>query len=99
VSGANAVIETSRLILRHFVEADLAVVAAQKMANPDFMHFSKGVFNRGLSPRSNHRVGAGGIARSFCGRRIGSSAIGSASLAEHFPKARGNVRFSEVRAG
>jgi len=38
------VIDTPRLILRHFVESDLAVVAAL-MANPDFMRFSSGVFN------------------------------------------------------
>ena len=38
-------IETPRLILRHFVEADLDALAAL-MANPDFMRFSSGVFTR-----------------------------------------------------
>jgi RimJ/RimL family protein N-acetyltransferase len=39
----DAVIETPRLILRHFVENDLAPLAAL-MANADFMRFSSGVF-------------------------------------------------------
>jgi ribosomal-protein-alanine N-acetyltransferase len=40
-----AVIETPRLILRHFVEADLGALSAL-MANADFMRFSSGVFTR-----------------------------------------------------
>lgn len=39
------IIETPRLSLRHFVEADLEIVAAL-MADPDFMKFSSGVFSR-----------------------------------------------------
>jgi len=39
----DAVIETPRLILRHFVEADLDTLCAL-MANADFMRFSSGVF-------------------------------------------------------
>ncbi len=39
------VIETPRLILRHFVEADLDALSAL-MANADFMRFSSGVFTR-----------------------------------------------------
>lgn len=35
----SAVIETPRLILRHFVEEDLTALAAL-MANADFMRFS-----------------------------------------------------------
>ena len=41
----DAIIETPRLLLRHFVEADLEALAAL-MANPDFMRFSSGVFTR-----------------------------------------------------
>lgn len=41
----DAIIETPRLRLRHFVESDLDAVAAL-MANPDFMRFSPGVFAR-----------------------------------------------------
>lgn len=41
----DAIIDTPRLILRHFVEADLDLLAAL-MANPDFMRFSSGVFTR-----------------------------------------------------
>ncbi len=38
-------IETPRLILRHFAESDLDALA-RLMANPDFMRFSSGVFTR-----------------------------------------------------
>ena len=41
----DAVIETPRLILRHFVEADLDALSVL-MANADFMRFSSGVFTR-----------------------------------------------------
>jgi ribosomal-protein-alanine N-acetyltransferase len=41
----DAVIETPRLILRHFVESDLDALA-ELMANLDFMRFSSGVFDR-----------------------------------------------------
>jgi len=41
----DAVIETPRLILRHFVGADLDALA-QLMADADFMRFSSGVFTR-----------------------------------------------------
>ncbi len=41
----DAVIETPRLILRHFVPADLDAMA-ELMANADFMRFSSGVFTR-----------------------------------------------------
>jgi ribosomal-protein-alanine N-acetyltransferase len=41
----NAVIETPRLVLRHFVEEDLDALAAL-MANAEFMRFSSGVFTR-----------------------------------------------------
>lgn len=41
----DAIIETPRLLLRHFVEADLDEMVAL-MANPDFMRFSTGVFTR-----------------------------------------------------
>ncbi len=41
----NAIIETPRLLLRHFVETDLDALAAL-MANADFMRFSSGVFSR-----------------------------------------------------
>jgi ribosomal-protein-alanine N-acetyltransferase len=40
-----ALIETPRLIMRHFVETDLDALALS-MANPDFMRFSSGVFTR-----------------------------------------------------
>jgi RimJ/RimL family protein N-acetyltransferase len=40
-----ALIETPRLILRHFVEGDLDALAGL-MANADFMRFSSGVFTR-----------------------------------------------------
>ncbi len=40
----DAVIETPRLLLRHFVESDLAALSAL-MANPGFMRFSSGVFS------------------------------------------------------
>ena len=43
--GTDAVIETPRLRLRHFVPEDLEVLALL-MANPDFMRFSSGVFSR-----------------------------------------------------
>ena len=43
--ATDAVIETPRLLLRHFVEADLDELAIL-MANPDFMRFSSGVFTR-----------------------------------------------------
>jgi ribosomal-protein-alanine N-acetyltransferase len=46
----NSVIKTSRLILRHFVEADLDPLA-ELMANPDFMRFSSGVFSRAATER------------------------------------------------
>lgn len=39
----NAIIETPRLILRHFVEKDLAPLTVL-MANADFMRFSSGIF-------------------------------------------------------
>jgi RimJ/RimL family protein N-acetyltransferase len=42
--GTDAVIETPRLRLRHFVPEDLEVLALL-MANPDFMRFSSGVFS------------------------------------------------------
>ena len=45
VSATDAVIETPRLRLRHFVETDLDELA-RLMANPDFMRFSSGVFTR-----------------------------------------------------
>jgi [ribosomal protein S5]-alanine N-acetyltransferase len=41
----DAIIETPRLRLRHFVESDLDAVAAL-LANPDFMRFSLGVLPR-----------------------------------------------------
>ena len=41
----DAVIETPRLILRHFAPADLDLLA-DLMANADFMRFSSGVFTR-----------------------------------------------------
>ncbi len=41
----DAVIETPRLILRHFVAADLDPLA-ELMANADFMRFSSSVFTR-----------------------------------------------------
>jgi ribosomal-protein-alanine N-acetyltransferase len=41
----NAIIETPRLVLRHFVESDLDVLATL-MANRDFMRFSSGTFSR-----------------------------------------------------
>lgn len=41
----NAIIETPRLILRHFVESDLDLLAGL-MADPDFMRFSNGIFSR-----------------------------------------------------
>lgn len=41
----DAVIETPRLILRHFIPADLDLLA-ELMANADFMRFSSGVFTR-----------------------------------------------------
>ena len=41
----DAVIATPRLILRHFVAADLDPLA-ELMANADFMRFSSGVFTR-----------------------------------------------------
>jgi RimJ/RimL family protein N-acetyltransferase len=41
----NAIIETPRLILRHFVESDLDLLAGL-MANLDFMRFSSGIFSR-----------------------------------------------------
>ena len=41
----DAVIETPRLILRHFVGADLDALA-ELMADADFMRFSSGVFTR-----------------------------------------------------
>ena len=40
-----ALIETPRLLQRHFVETDLDALAVL-MANPDFMRFSSGVFTR-----------------------------------------------------
>ncbi|MDQ3198727.1 MAG: GNAT family N-acetyltransferase [Verrucomicrobiota bacterium] len=52
----DAIIDTPRLILRHFVEADLDPLAAL-MANPDFMRFSSGVFSREETERFLlHRV-------------------------------------------
>ena len=41
----DAIIETPRLLLRHFVESDLDEMVGL-MANPDFMRFSTGVFTR-----------------------------------------------------
>ena len=41
----NAMIETRRLVLRDFVEADLDALAVL-MANADFMRFSSGAFSR-----------------------------------------------------
>ncbi len=46
----DAVIQTPRLVLRHFVEADLEPLA-ELMANPDFMRFSTGVFTRAATER------------------------------------------------
>jgi RimJ/RimL family protein N-acetyltransferase len=48
--ATDAVIETPRLRLRHFVEADLEPLA-ELMANPDFMRFSTGVFTREATAR------------------------------------------------
>lgn len=45
VPATDAVIETPRLRLRHFVETDLDELAVL-MANADFMRFSSGVFTR-----------------------------------------------------
>jgi ribosomal-protein-alanine N-acetyltransferase len=45
VPSTDAIIETPRLTLRHFVEEDLDALAAL-MANVDFMRFSSGVFTR-----------------------------------------------------
>ncbi len=45
VLATNAIIETSRLILRHFAEKDLNAFA-ELMANVDFMRFSSGIFTR-----------------------------------------------------
>ncbi|HEY1581574.1 MAG TPA: GNAT family N-acetyltransferase [Chthoniobacterales bacterium] len=45
MSSLDAMIETPRLILRHFVETDLEALAVL-MANTDFMRFSSGVFSR-----------------------------------------------------
>jgi ribosomal-protein-alanine N-acetyltransferase len=50
VQGRNAVIKTPRLILRHFVETDLEVLA-ELMANPEFMRFSSGPFTRQQTER------------------------------------------------
>ncbi len=50
MSETDAVIQTSRLSLRHFVEADLDSLA-ELMANPDFMRFSTGVFSREATER------------------------------------------------
>jgi [ribosomal protein S5]-alanine N-acetyltransferase len=46
----DAIIETPRLILRHFVESDLDAMTVL-MANPDFMRFSSGVLNREQTAR------------------------------------------------
>lgn len=46
----DALIETPRLLLRHFVEEDLEALAIL-MANPDFMRFSSGVFSRAETAR------------------------------------------------
>ena len=46
----DAIIETPRLILRHFVESDLDAMAVL-MANPDFMRFSSGVLTREQTAR------------------------------------------------
>ncbi len=46
----DAVIETPRLLLRHFAAADLDLLA-ELMANPDFMRFSSGVFTREQTTR------------------------------------------------
>jgi ribosomal-protein-alanine N-acetyltransferase len=45
VPAIDAVIQTQRLILRHFVEADLDTLA-RLMSDPNFMRFSTGVFTR-----------------------------------------------------
>src|SRR5215813_2220708 len=45
VDMADAIIETPRLILRHFVESDLDGLAVL-MTDPDFMRFSTGIFSR-----------------------------------------------------
>lgn len=50
MSRSEAVIETPRLILRHFIEADLDALA-ELMANPDFMRFSSGVYSREQTAR------------------------------------------------
>ena len=41
----DAVIETPRLLLRHFCAADLERLS-ELMANPEFMRFSSGAFTR-----------------------------------------------------
>ncbi len=41
----DAVIQTPRLVLRHFESGDLDLLS-ELMANPDFMRFSSGVFTR-----------------------------------------------------
>ena len=46
----DAVIQTERLILRHFMKADLDRLA-ELMADPDFMRFSTGVFTREATER------------------------------------------------
>jgi len=46
----DAIIQTPRLTLRHFVVADLDRLA-ELMANPDFMRFSTGVFTREATAR------------------------------------------------
>ena len=45
MTTSETVIETPRLILRDFLEADLDTLA-ELMANPEFMRFSTGVFDR-----------------------------------------------------
>ena len=50
MTGSDVVIETPRLSLRHFVEADLEPLA-ELTANPNFMRFSTGVFTREATAR------------------------------------------------
>jgi ribosomal-protein-alanine N-acetyltransferase len=45
VCAMDAIIETPRLILRHFVPEDLEPLA-ELMTNPNFMRFSSGIFTR-----------------------------------------------------
>ena len=50
MTETDAVLQTPRLLLRHFAAADLDPLA-ELMANPDFMRFSTGVFTREATER------------------------------------------------